>query len=74
MSDFKKHTHPTDAVFFYEDPYFHKNIYFNVDFKSYSDTSITLTKLEMPLIQWLEQFNVHEIVQMVDSIYGQGTI
>ncbi|MDC5556925.1 hypothetical protein ACT4VW_00705 [Acinetobacter baumannii] len=43
--DFKKHTHPTDAVFFYEDPYFHKNIYFNVDFKSYSDTSISLPKV-----------------------------
>ncbi|OTG83546.1 hypothetical protein [Acinetobacter sp. ANC 4648] len=43
--ELKKHTHPTDAVFYYADPYFHKNIYFNVDFKSYSDTSISLPKV-----------------------------
>lgn len=45
IDEFKQHTHPTDAVFYYEDPYFHKNIYFNVDFKSYSDSSISLSSV-----------------------------
>lgn len=43
------HTHPTDAVFYYKDPYLNKTVYFNTDLKSYGKTSITKTSVESGL-------------------------
>lgn len=37
----QKHTHPTDVVFFYRDPYLNRRILFNTDLKSYAKSSIT---------------------------------
>jgi len=36
----EKHTHPSDAVFYYFDPYRGKTIYLNFDFKSYAKSSL----------------------------------
>jgi len=36
----QKHTHPTDVVFFYVDPYLNRRILFNTDLKSYAVTSM----------------------------------
>lgn len=41
--------HPVDAVFFYDDPYEKKKIYFNCDLKSYQQSSITTTSLRQTL-------------------------
>lgn len=37
----QKSTHPSDIVFFYDDPYKNKRIFWNTDLKSYSSQSIT---------------------------------
>lgn len=41
--------HPVDAVFFYDDPYEKKKVYFNCDLKSYQQSSITTTALRQTL-------------------------
>ncbi|AXT95633.1 hypothetical protein C0159_01685 [Moraxella catarrhalis] len=38
----ENHTHPTDIVISYFDPYLNKKVYFNTDLKSYATKSITL--------------------------------
>jgi len=43
------HTHPTDVVFYYKDPYLNKTIYFNTDLKSYNKSNINRTKIEAGL-------------------------
>ena len=42
----QKHTHPTDVVFYYKDPYLKKIIYLNTDLKSYKAESITKKTIE----------------------------
>lgn len=37
----QKHTHPTDVVFSYHDPYLNRRILFNTDLKSYAKSSIS---------------------------------
>jgi hypothetical protein len=37
----QKHTHPTDVVFSYRDPYLNRRILFNTDLKSYAKSSIS---------------------------------
>lgn len=37
----KKRTHPTDVVFYYQDPYTGSDVYVNTDLKSYAASSIT---------------------------------
>lgn len=37
----ERSTHPSDAVFWYDDPYTEQRIYLNTDFKSYGRTSIS---------------------------------
>lgn len=41
----KKHNHPSDAVFYYFDPYMGKTIYLNFDFKSYAKSSLLSYKV-----------------------------
>lgn len=43
------HTHPTDAVFYYKDPYLNKTVYFNTDLKSYGKSSIKKSSVESSL-------------------------
>lgn len=40
-----EHTHPTDCVFYYLDPYLNRNIYFNTDLKSYAVGSINAAQI-----------------------------
>jgi hypothetical protein len=44
-----KGTHPSDVVFYYNDPYTGKILYLNTDLKSYKASSITKTQLEKAL-------------------------
>lgn len=48
-SESSNHTHPTDVVFYYHDPYLNKKIYFNTDLKSYGKSSIKKTAVQ----EWL---------------------
>lgn len=41
----ENHTHPTDIVISYFDPYLNKKVYFNTDLKSYATKSITLSEV-----------------------------
>lgn len=41
----EKHTHPVDAVFWYDDPYLNKRILLNTDLKSYASGSIDASKI-----------------------------
>lgn len=43
-------THPCDVVFYYEDPYLNKTVYFNTDLKSYGKESITASKVRSALM------------------------
>ncbi|MEM9213214.1 MAG: hypothetical protein AAGD25_02610 [Cyanobacteria bacterium P01_F01_bin.150] len=45
----EKETHPSDVVFYYDDPYTGKVIYLNTDLKSYKKESITKGALEKSL-------------------------
>jgi hypothetical protein len=45
----KKLTHPTDVVFYYDDPYLGRKIYLNTDLKSYGQSSITPASLRTAL-------------------------
>ena len=45
----KKKTHPSDVVFYYNDPYSGKTSYINTDLKSYAAGSITKTAIERAL-------------------------
>lgn len=47
-------THPMDASFSYIDPYLGKRIYLNTDFKSYSHSSISPSKIRNDLISLAE--------------------
>lgn len=42
----QKHTHPTDVVFKYRDPYLNKFILFNTDLKSYAKSSISAPNIK----------------------------
>tara|TARA_Y100001956_G_scaffold49233_1_gene47903 strand:+ start:6519 stop:7499 length:981 start_codon:yes stop_codon:yes gene_type:complete len=44
-----KNTHPSDVVFYYDDPYSAKTSYINTDLKSYAAGSITKTGIERAL-------------------------
>ena len=44
-----EHTHPTDVVFKYADPYLNKAIYLHTDLKSYAVGSITLDSIKKAL-------------------------
>jgi hypothetical protein len=45
----KKQSHPSDVVFYYEDPYTGKTIYQNTDLKSYGKSSITVASVSTAL-------------------------
>lgn len=42
----KKKTHPSDVVFFYDNPYAHSTTYVTCDLKSYGKGSITSSKIQ----------------------------
>ena len=44
-----EHTHPTDVVFKYADPYLNKAVYLHTDLKSYAVGSITLDSIKKAL-------------------------
>ena len=44
-----KKTHPTDVVFYYNDPYSTKTVYVNCDLKSYAKDSITKSAIKIAL-------------------------
>lgn len=41
----EKKTHPSDVVFYYDDPYSRHRVYVNCDLKSYAKSSITAPAL-----------------------------
>lgn len=45
----KKKTHPSDVVFFYNDPYLGKKIYLNTDLKSYKKSTIKIGRISKAL-------------------------
>ncbi|KVH03267.1 hypothetical protein WS84_32985 [Burkholderia anthina] len=45
----KKQTHPTDVVFYYDDPYLGRKVYLNTDLKSYGQSSINQSTLRNAL-------------------------
>src|SRR5574344_388473 len=49
ISEHCKHTHPTDVVFTYKEPYCSKRTYLNCDLKSYAKESINAEKLRTAL-------------------------
>lgn len=44
-----KKEHPTDVVFYYDDPYTGKTLYLNTDLKSYAAKSITVSSIQSAL-------------------------
>lgn len=44
-----KHTHPSDVVFYYTNPYENEIVYLNTDLKSYSNESISKNSVELAL-------------------------
>lgn len=54
-------THPNDVVFKYKDPYLNRNIFLNIDLKSYTKGSITATLMRGALVS---------LANTIDCAYG----
>lgn len=56
----KSPTHPSDVVFFYDEPYFQSRTYVNVDLKSYAKGSITATNVRSAIESMAKALNCAE--------------
>ncbi|WP_163006124.1 hypothetical protein [Methylobacterium brachiatum] len=64
-----KETHPTDVVFFYDEPYRDVRTYFQTDLKSYQSGSIVRSKLEAAIRSLAEQISCAEVSEEYQKKY-----
>lgn len=62
-------THPSDVVFFYDDPYSRDRIYVNCDLKSYSKSSITSSAVSGAIVSLAKQVACAEVSDEWRSLY-----
>lgn len=65
----KRNTHPSDVVFFYDEPYRPIRTYIQTDLKSYSADSISRSKIEGALKSLGQQISCAEISEEYQNLY-----
>jgi hypothetical protein len=65
----KTQTHPTDVVFFYDEPYEDVTTYVQCDLKSYAANSIGRSQVEKAVISLAKQISCAEISQEWQDLY-----
>ncbi len=62
-------THPTDTVFFYDEPYSESRRYIQCDLKSYSKTSITRPQMKSAIVSLAKQIRCAEVSSEWQRMY-----
>ncbi|MEK6418268.1 hypothetical protein C7399_12075 [Paraburkholderia tropica] len=62
-------THPSDVVFYYDDPYSRSRVYVNCDLKSYAKSSITFSALKGALESLSKQVSCAEVSDEWRQLY-----
>lgn len=65
-------THPTDVVFFYDEPYSKRRTYLQCDLKSYAKDSITHNQIKKAMISLANQVSCAEISAEWQNLYTTG--
>jgi hypothetical protein len=69
QEEHKKDTHPSDVVFFYDEPYRDVRTYVQTDLKSYQAQSIARSKIESALISLSQQIACAESSEQYQATY-----
>lgn len=67
-----KKTHPTDAVYYYEDPYKGERVFVNADFKAYSKTTLDRVDMAVALRSMSHSVECANQSPEFQSLYYQG--
>lgn len=67
-------SHPSDVVFYYDEPYSSKRTYITTDLKSYAKNSITPQKIKDAILSLAKQVSCAEISQEWQSLYAHSGV